>query len=285
MPYQHEQADRNFAQQSEGSSHEHDTGQVNSSAAEVYEEFFVPALFGAWATRVADAARIQRGWRVLDVACGTGILARTVWERVGAEGAVVGLDLNEGMLQVAKRITPAVEWRQGRAESLDFADHSFDATVSQFGLMFFEDRRAALQEMARVLRPGGALSVAVWDSLEKTPGYAAVAALLQRLFGNQVANALVAPFTLGNPHLLQSLFAQAGMPDARITPHAGTARFPSIRSWMYTDIKGWTLADMIDDVQFELLCREAEQALLPFTGQDGVVTFSTPAYIVTATKA
>ncbi|MCC6456272.1 MAG: methyltransferase domain-containing protein [Caldilineaceae bacterium] len=263
---------------------EQDRGQVSGDAAEVYEEFFVPALFREWAARVAGAAGIQPGWRVLDVACGTGVLARTVAEQVGVQGSVVGLDLNEGMLRVAKRIAPHIEWRQGRAESLPFDTHSFDATVSQFGLMFFEDRRAALQEMIRVLRPGGHLAVAVWDSLDNTPGYAAVTALLQRLLGDPVADLLRAPFVLGDPQLLQSLFTQAGIPNATVTPHAGTARFPSIRSWMYTDVKGWTLAGKIDDEQFEQLCEEAEQVLRPYAA-DGTVAFSAPAYIVTASKA
>jgi SAM-dependent methyltransferase len=258
---------------------------VTGSAAEVYEEFFIPALFREWATRIADAAEIQPGWRVLDVACGTGIVARTAVERAGTTGSVVGLDINAGMLEVAKRKAPAIEWRQGAAESLPFDTHSFDATVCQFGLMFFEDRRAALQEMMRVLKPGGHLAVAVWDSIENSPGYAELIALLQRLFGDKVADTLRPPFVLGDPQLLQSLFTTAGIPNARITRHEGTARFPSIRSWMYADVKGWTMAEMIDDTQFEQLCREAEQLLQRYVAADGAVAFRKNAYIITATKA
>jgi ubiquinone/menaquinone biosynthesis C-methylase UbiE len=109
-------------------------------AANAYEALFVPALFRQWAPRVADAAAIRDGQRVLDVACGTGILAREAESRVGAEGHVVGLDPNPGMLAVAARLAPDVEWREGVAESLPFAGGSFDAVVSQFGLMFFRDR-------------------------------------------------------------------------------------------------------------------------------------------------
>ena len=93
-----------------------DRGQVNSSAAEIYEAFFIPALFQEWAARVADAAQLQAGQRVLDVACGTGILARSAAERVGMGGSVVGLDVNEGMLAVAAAKAPQVEWRRGQAE-------------------------------------------------------------------------------------------------------------------------------------------------------------------------
>jgi SAM-dependent methyltransferase len=259
-------------------------GQVTYKAAEVYEEFFVPALFAEWASRVADAAGIQQGQRVLDVACGTGVLARTIADRVGSAGAVVGLDVNEGMLAVAERKAPQIEWRQGSAEDLPFDTNRFDVVVSQFGLMFFEDKVAALKEMVRVLRSGGRLAIAVWASLEHTPGYAAMVSLLQRLFGEQAANGLRAPFSLGNMLELQSSFATAGMPGAKITTLPGTARFPSIQAWVYTEIKGWVLADMLDDAQFELLRKEVERVLQPFVTPQGMVSFNAPAHIVTFAK-
>ena len=94
---------------------------------------------------------------MLDVACGTGVLARAVADRVGAKGSVVGLDVNPGMLAVAERLAPSITWRQGRAESLPFEKEDFDAVLSQFALMFFEDQVAALEEMKRVLRPRRAI--------------------------------------------------------------------------------------------------------------------------------
>jgi SAM-dependent methyltransferase len=260
-------------------------GQVTRSAAEVYEEFFVPALFQGWTARVAEAARLAPGQTVLDVACGTGALAREAAGRVAPGGSVTGLDRNEGMLAAARRKAPAIEWRQGLAEELPFADGAFDAVVSQFGLMFFEDRVAALTEMWRVLRPrGGQLAVAVWDALERTPGYAAMTALLQRLFGDGTADALRAPYVLGDPDALLSLFAEAGISGAQIQTLDGTARFPSIEAWVYTDVKGWTLADVIDDNQYRILLREAERELMPYRQHEGTVAFRAPAHVVTATK-
>jgi len=255
-----------------------DRGQVNRSAAEVYEEFFVPALFAEWCGPVAEAARVRPGQRVLDVACGTGVLAREVAGRVGAAGSVVGLDPNEGMLAVAGRRAPEIEWRRGTAESLPFEDGSFDAVGCQFGLMFFEDRVKAVAEMVRVLRPGGHLAVAVWDRVENTPGYAAVTSLLHRLFGVEVADTLRAPFALGDTKEVAGIFARAGA-DCAIETRTGTARFPSIRSWMHTDVRGWTLADLIDDDQFARLLREAETELARFVQPDGSVAFASPAHI------
>jgi SAM-dependent methyltransferase len=261
-----------------------DTGQVNRSAADVYEEFFLPALFAQWAEPVAAAAGAQPGQRVLDVACGTGVLARAMAERVGDRGSVVGLDVNDGMLNVARRIAPQIDWRQGVAEALPFADDRFDAVGSQFALMFFNDRGAALREMMRVLKPGGRLAVAVWASLDDTPGYAAMVALLQRLFGETHASRLRAPFILGDVDELRALLDDAGLSDAAIATHDGVARFPSIQSWIFTDVKGWTLADLIDDAQYAELLAAAEQSMHPFVTSDGSVAFSAPAHIVTVTK-
>jgi ubiquinone/menaquinone biosynthesis C-methylase UbiE len=262
-----------------------DRGQVNRSAAEVYDEFFIPALFQDWTSKVADAAGIRSGQDILDVACGTGVLTRTVAERVGPNGRVTGLDLNEGMLAVAQQKESNIEWRQGRAEMLPFENAQFDAVVSQFGLMFFEDQELALQEMFRVLRPGGNLAVAVWDSLDNTPGYATMTQILGRLFGDAIASRMHAPYQLGDTDALQSLFRAAGIPQAIITTHQGTACFPSIQSWVYTEIKGWVLADVLNDGQFDLLLKEAERSLASFVTANGSVVFGAPAHIVTALKS
>src|SRR5262245_53875988 len=137
------------------------TAQAARPPAEVYEAEFVPALFKPFSPVVADAAQVAAGQRVLDVACGTRVLARTVAARVGAAGAVLGLDANPEMLAVARRLDTTIEWLLGRAEDLPLPDASVDAVVSQFGLMFFDDRVAALREMRRVLRTRGRLAVAV----------------------------------------------------------------------------------------------------------------------------
>jgi SAM-dependent methyltransferase len=256
-------------------------GQVSTSAAEIYDEFFLPALFARCTAPVAGAAGIRSGDRVLDVACGTGALALEAARR---GGDVTGLDRNAGMLAVARAKSPEIDWIEGMAEALPFDDASFDAVVSQFGLMFFENRKESLTEMRRVLKPGGRLAVAVWASLSETPGYSAMVELLDRLFGAETASALHAPYCLGEAGELKALFAGAGMPDAMITRHDSIAEFPSIEAWVHTDIKGWTLADAIDDDQYALLQREAKGALAEFVDGDGKVRFSHPAVIVTTGK-
>lgn len=260
------------------------TGQVSGSAAEVYEEFFVPALFREWAEPVAAAAGFREGQRVLDVACGTGVLARAALQRVGDRGSVVGLDINEGMLSVARRTAPLVEWKLGRAEEIPYESETFGAVGSQFGLMFFDDRMAALREMYRVLRPGGKMAVVVWDSLERTAGFARLVDLLQRLFGDEVADTLRAPFAMGDPQGLLDLFAQAGLENASVARRVGKASFPSVHSWMWTNVRGWTLSDQLDDAQFNRLLEEAEVVFKDFITADGRVEFASPAYLVSVEK-
>jgi len=260
-------------------------GLVSANAAEIYEELYLPAIFQEWAPRMAEAARVAPGDRVLDVACGTGVLARALVARVGPAGAVVGLDINEGMLAVARRKAPEVEWRQGPAEALPFRDAAFDAVASQFGLMFFQDRAGAIAEMLRVLRPGGRLAVAVWDTLERTPGYAAFVGLLDRLFGPGIAEALRSPFVLGDTARLFALFREGGAGDVEIATHEGAARFPSLETWVHADVKGWTAADMIDDAGYARLLDAARRELRPFVREDGSVRLTLLAHIVTATRA
>jgi len=256
------------------------------AAATAYEDFFVPALFQEWPPRVLDAAQIQPGHRVLDVACGTGVLAREAASRVRPTGSVAGLDPNPGMLTVAKRLAPEVEWRQGTAESLPYPDQSFDVVVSQFGLMFFTNRRQALREMQRVLGPGGRLAVAVWDSLDNTPAYADEVALLERVAGRPAADALRAPFVLGNRTELATLFASAGMASSAITTHLGLARFPSIRSMVEADLRGWLplVGVVLAENQIQRILEEAEHALSSYVTAEGRVAFDTPAHIITGTR-
>lgn len=260
--------------------------QRTRTPAEVYDEMFVPALFQPWGPIVADAAEIGLGESVLDVACGTGVLACAALDRVGHQGTVVGVDPNADMLSVARRKSMSVKWREGRAESLPFPERSFDAVVSQFGFMFFDDRPAALREMMRVLRPGGRMAVAVCDAVDHSPGYAALAGLLQRLFGDRIADAFRAPFVLGDAERLLSICAAAGIADAKVEQRKGSVRFASIKSMISTERACvWTLGGMLDDAQFAELLKEAEQALQPHAATSGAITFDMPALIVTARKA
>src|SRR5215475_2176295 len=146
------------------------------SVPENYERYLVPTIFGPWALDLVEEAGARPGERVLDIACGTGIVARTAAGRVGSGGTVVGLDVSAPMLDVARVVAAgeglSIKWREGSAMKLPFPDTAFDVTLCQQGLQFFPDRATALREMHRVLGPGGRVALSVWRAIEGSPGFA-----------------------------------------------------------------------------------------------------------------
>lgn len=257
--------------------------QVSQDAAEVYERCFVPAIFGQWASRMVDIAQVASGDRILDVGCGTGVLARVAADRVG-DDRVTGLDLNEGMLGVARRLRPQFDWCQGDAVALPFADASYDVVMSQFALMYFGDRVAALKEMMRVLRPGGRLAVAVWDSYERATGYKILTEIVQRRCG-KAADILKAPFALGNKEMLLTLCRNAGIGDAVVVLKEGTITYPTIEVFVETEVKGSPLEAFLNAESYQELMQEAQEKLQKFCINDGAIIMPMDALIVTAVKA
>ena len=251
-----------------------------------YHELMVPALFVERAKQVVDEANIKPGDRVLDVACGTGVLTRIAAERTGKEELVAGLDVNPGMLAVAENLSPGIDWREGAAEELPWDDLSFDVVVSQFGLMFFEDKPRALREMNRVLKPGGRLVVAVFDSLENNPGYKAMVEILRDIAGEDVAQALRFPFSLGDIEELKSLCKKSGLDSAEIMPHNNNVRFPDARTMVLADVKGWfPLAGItLDDQEIDEAADRLTSTLSEFILDDGSVEFPMPAHFILVTK-
>jgi ubiquinone/menaquinone biosynthesis C-methylase UbiE len=147
--------------------------QVSGNAPQAYECYMVPTLFTPWAQDLLARAALHAGERVLDVACGTGIVARLAAERVGPSGYVLGVDRNAAMLETARAQMPTagvpVEWREGDAHGFPCADATFDVVCCQQGVQFFPDKAHALREMQRGLAPGGRLVLSVWRSLPYNP--------------------------------------------------------------------------------------------------------------------
>jgi ubiquinone/menaquinone biosynthesis C-methylase UbiE len=208
-----------------------------TNPAESYEQFMVPALFGPWARKLVELASVCGGERVLDVGCGTGIVARTAAPFVGATGKVTGIDANPNMLAVARTASDheglRIEWLEGRAERLPFADASFDVVLSQFALMFFDDRAFAVAEMRRVVRANGRALTVVWQGLDEHPFYRTLDRVLDRRFGMSGVRQI---FAMGDAEALLVLGRAAGFGRARVDPVSITARFPNPSAFLAGEI-------------------------------------------------
>ena len=211
--------------------------------AEGYESYMVPTLFGPCATTLIRAADPKQGERVLDVGCGTGIVARQVASRLGARDAVTGFDLSPNMLAVAKAAAArggiAIEWREGSAEQLPFPESSFDLVLCQFALMFFADKSAALAEMRRVVTSNGRVLVSVWQGLDRHPFYQTLHNVIQKRVG---ISALRDIFALGSANELRALALSAGFQRIEIEPFSLTARFPNPDAFIAGEIEVDTAA-------------------------------------------
>ena len=260
---------------------------VLERCAAAYEQRLVPALFAAWAETLLEAARIRPGQRALDLACGTGVLARAAAARIGPGGSVAALDPNPGMLSVARRIAPEVEWRLGAAEALPYRDRSFDAVLSQFGMMFFEDRAAALREMRRVLAEGGRLALAVFDRPEMPTAQATLEIIYARHAGAGVIEPLRQPYCLADAAALAAEFETAGFPGVAVERRVGTARFASVRDLVLSDVEAWfPLAGIaLDAAAVEALVADAETTFAPHIVAGAALEIPVAALIVTAVKA
>jgi ubiquinone/menaquinone biosynthesis C-methylase UbiE len=253
--------------------------------AENYERVYVPAVMGAWAADLLEMAALRPGERVLDVACGTGIVARIAAPQVGAAGRVVGLDFNDGMLAVA-RVQPAptgasIEWRQGDATALPFPDAAFDAVLCQQGLQFIPDRVAALRAMRRVLARPGRLVISVYCRSE--PLETLVQQVSERVGSEATATARTI-VALADRRELAGLVTAAGFQGVRIETRAMAAQFASVHAAIAYYLSGILSSAIsgLDEASRAALVADLSTALEPYIGNDGV-TFPTEAHVVVAT--
>ncbi|MBI3958837.1 MAG: class I SAM-dependent methyltransferase [Chloroflexi bacterium] len=211
---------------------------ITGNWAEVYHSCFVPTIIAPWVEHTLALAAPRPGERLLDVACGSGVVTRQAARMVGASGRVVGLDLSPEALAVARSLNgpdggATIAWREGSADSLPFADGSFDVVTCQLGLMFFPDRVAALKEMRRVLAAGGRLALMTWGALDKNLGNAAMAAAWGERVGAEQAAKLQPPHSLNDPAEVRRLLNAAGFAQIDVQRQEGRAHFPSPQALVY----------------------------------------------------
>ncbi|MFC0528809.1 methyltransferase domain-containing protein [Phytohabitans kaempferiae] len=257
--------------------------------AAAYERNLVPAFFAGCAERLLDFAEVRPGERILDVACGTGIVARLAAGRVGAEGTVTGTDVDEGMLAVAAAAEAPgpVEWRRADLTALPFEDGSYDLVTCQQGLQFVADRPGALREMRRVLVPDGRLAVAVWRAIDVNPAFVAVADVLDRYAGTGAGMRMREPFAGPDRDDLHRLLTAAGCGGVRVRIGIIEVRFPSAREFLRRAVVSTPLVELVgalDEARREEMETELERTLTPYTDDDGIV-FPFQTWLATAHRA
>jgi ubiquinone/menaquinone biosynthesis C-methylase UbiE len=200
-----------------------------ASFPEMYEQYLVGPLFRPWVAPTLDDLRLSAGDRVLDIACGTGVVARAASERLGNTGKVVGVDISSDMLAVARRLAPGIDWREGNASALPLRDgEQFDVIVCQQGVQFFPNKPEAATQMRRALTKGGRLAVATWRSDEEIPFMRELRRMAERRLGAIVDQR----HSFGDAASLEALLRSAGFDDVRSRTVSRTIRFEPDSSFL-----------------------------------------------------
>lgn len=262
-----------------------ETFSLSVQQAHAYEDLFVPALFSQWAQPLLDCAGVTEGQRVLDVACGTGVVARAARRTVGSSGHVSGIDLNPAMIEVARQIQPDVEWRMGDAESLPYDHDTFDVVLCQSALFFFPDAEAAVREMARVVVPGGTVALQTYAGLEDQPGYGPFIETIVHHAGQDARRLLNTYWSKGDLDELHRLVGAAGMSVTTTRSILGAVTFPSVEALVHTEIQATPLAERITDTAYRAIGEDAQQVLAPFTTPSGGLDLPIQARFVSARTA
>jgi ubiquinone/menaquinone biosynthesis C-methylase UbiE len=253
-----------------------------------YQDFLVPAMFAPFAETLVEQAGVEPGSRVLDVACGTGVVSRTAARRAGAGGAVTGVDLGEPTLAVA-RAQPAdegaapIEYLQADATTLPVEDAAFDVALCQQGLQFIPDRTAALAEMRRALKPGGRLAVATWTAIETCP-MGAVADALARHVGAEAAQMQRSPFALSAAELEEAVEG-AGFADVDVRTETIECTWETHADFARRNIASGPIALLFDaapDAAQRAVAEEVAERLAPNATPDGRLTMPMTSFVALA---
>jgi ubiquinone/menaquinone biosynthesis C-methylase UbiE len=254
--------------------------QLEGGAAELYERHLVPAVTLPWAVDLVDRVGVGPGARVLDLATGTGVVARTVASRVQSAGRVAALDLNAGMLRVARSLAPAsgrsIEWYEGSALALPFDDGEFQLVLCQLGLQFFPDRPRVVQEILRVLALRGRVGASVYTAIERNPATHALSDALDRHLGPDASRAKRAEHSLADVRILRALFADAGFAEVRVETVARNVHFASVAEYVRIQFSATPLAALLEEKPsmserlIALVSADVGDRLAPYVRKGGV---------------
>jgi ubiquinone/menaquinone biosynthesis C-methylase UbiE len=251
-----------------------------------YERFFVPVIPRPLGEELVQLAVLRPGERVLDVACGTGIITRLAIERVGPSGSVAGLDLNPGMLAVARSLVSPeapVRWYESSAESIPIPDGSFDVVLCQLGLQFVPDREATLKEMRRVLAANGRL---LFNVPRPSKFFDVLDEAMEHHVGPTAAQFVRAVFSMNDPVSIERMVKGAGFRDVMVRTRHWRLRLPPAREflWQYVHCTPLT-AELakLDTAVHTALEREVVEKWKLWAA-DGGLSYEQEMIVVTARK-
>lgn len=228
---------------------DHHHWQLDGSAPELYQKYLVPAITTKWAEDLVGRGHPQTGEDVLDVACGTGVVARLASKRMTG-GHVTGLDLNKGMLVVARKLPSEgapIDWIEGSALDLPFPAGKFDLVLCQLGLQFFPDQGRALREMRRVLSPSGRVALSVYSPIDRTPGANAFVLALDRVLGPTASRIKRGEHSFNTPGELQQLLIGAGFAVVEVQTVEQKIAFPSVLDYVRFQLLATPMAALLSD--------------------------------------
>ena len=259
----------------------HFTPEITDDFVKMHEDFLVPAIYAQWAHRVAEIAEINLGHHILDVACGTGTLARAALLEAGLTGKVTALDASEKMLESARQNSRKIEWQHGDAEAMPFEKNRFDRVMCQFSLMFIANRVAAIREMLRVCKPDGLVVVAIWAPMHHSKAYCALAKLIQTYAGAHAAFKLSSPWKLGAPGVMDALLLTAGVNEYECHQRIGLVRFPSIAAFIETHLRIVGEFHKLDEETYQNMLSAADTDLREFLVPGGQLVAQLDANVFT----
>jgi ubiquinone/menaquinone biosynthesis C-methylase UbiE len=253
---------------------------LDMNPMQAYEQYMVPGIMIPGVDLMLQEAQPQSGERVLDIACGTGIVARTVAPLVGAQGTVTAIDINPAMLAVARGLPQSqgasIEWREGSALALPLPDAAYDLALCHQALQFFPDKVAALREARRVLVSGGRIVVNVQQSLQHNPVYKT---FNEVLIGHMKLPALAAPFSFGEVEPLRAALTESGFNNVEVKSISHVIRFPTASIYIQASIIGSAaviqeMARLDAAAKTELadqITRDMQDTLAPYVQADGTL--------------
>jgi ubiquinone/menaquinone biosynthesis C-methylase UbiE len=258
----------------------------SGNAAENYERYFVPTIGTAWADVLLDVADLNAGERVLDAACGTGVITRRAAAAVGESGRVVGLDLNPGMLAVGRTAVPAAaEWIEASAESIPCPDASFDVVICSLGLQFVVDQPAAVGEFHRVLTSGGRVAIGTGGRIPDV--FEALAQALARHIAPEAAGFMRQVFTLHDPDRLRGLLTGAGFTQVSTWAQPRRVVLPPPAEFLWQYVHLTPLSSMVGAASPDVQAALEHDVTLAWAGhvEDGHLILEIDAILGTGEKS